>query len=141
MRCTLTCDGVPVGVADLAGGGLRAGRLAPLPGYEAAGLARAARRLGVALLVARGPRVPPAAGARALAAATADAAALVARLGLRDARGAAVAVVRLAGVELPRRSPLAGAYGVADLGEEGAGRGAVEPGAPAAGRDASRPAA
>lgn len=55
--------------------------------------------------------------------------------------GVAVPSPRIALVELPRRSPLAGKYVVADLGEAGAARGALRTSTPTRGADASRPAA
>ena len=141
MQFTLTCDGVPIGAAELDGWGVRAGRLAPLPAYDAFGLARPARRLGVAFIALRWTRVPVASAERAWRAANDAMNSLEPRLGLIDASGATVHSPRIAIVELPRRSPLAGTYVVADLGEAGAARGALRPSAPTQDVDASRPAA
>lgn len=55
--------------------------------------------------------------------------------------GVAVPSPRIAPVELPRRSPLAGKYVVADLGKAGAARGALRTSTPTRGADASRAAA
>jgi hypothetical protein len=63
------------------------------------------------------------------------------RLGLLDASGVAVPSPQIAIVELPRRSPIAGTYVLADLGEAGAARGALQSPKQTRGTDASRPAA
>jgi hypothetical protein len=138
---TVTYNGVPVGSTELNGWGVRAGRLFTLPAYVAFGLSRPARRLGIALLAVQWTRVPAPIAARAWYAATAAMDAIEERLGLLDAGGAAVLSPRIAIVELPRRSPLAGTYVVADLGEGGAMRGARLPREPRGDTDASRPAA
>jgi hypothetical protein len=141
MYFTVTYDGVPIGATEVEGSGVRAGRLFVLPSYIAFGLARPARRLGIAFLAAHWVRVPRSVAARAWDAASAAMDAIEDRLGLLDASGAAVPSPRVALVELPRRSPIAGPYVVADLGEAGAARGALVPATPARGGDASRPAA
>ena len=141
MYFTVTCDGVPIGATEIEGWGIRAGRLFPLRAYAAFGLSRPARRLGVAFVAAHWSRVPAATAARAWHAASAEMEALESRLGLLDASGAAVPSPRIAIVELPRRSPLAGTYVVVDLGEAGAARGALRPSTPTRGTDASRSAA
>jgi hypothetical protein len=138
---TVTCDGVPIGATELDGWGIRAGPFAPLPSYRAFGLSRPACRLGIALLAMRWSRVPTAVAARAWDAASAEMDALEERLGLLDTAGAAVPSPRLAVVELPRRSRLAGTCVVADLGEAGSARGALRPSRPSGSSDASRPAA
>lgn len=63
------------------------------------------------------------------------------RLGLLAASGVAVPSPRITLVKLPRRSPMAGTYVVADLGEAGAAQGALRSPRPTPGTDASRPAA
>ena len=141
MYFTLTCDGVPIGATELDGWGVRAGQVAPLPSYDAFGLSRPARRLGIAFLAVHWARVPAPSAERAWQAAIDAMNALEIRLGLLDASGAAVPSPRIALVELPRRSPMAGTYVVADLGESGAARGALRPSRPTRGTDASRPAA
>jgi hypothetical protein len=123
------------------GSGVRAGTLARLPAYDAFNLSGTARRLGIALLALRWSRVPPVVAARAYQGAGAGMEALEPRLGLVDIAGAAVPTPRLALVEFPRRSALAGTYVVADLGEAGAGRVAVQHGPPLGRQDRSRPAA
>jgi hypothetical protein len=138
---TVTCDGVPIGATELEGWGVRAGRLAVLPSYAAFGLSGPARRLGVAFLAVHWSRVPGPAAARAWDAASAGMSALEMRLGLLDASGVAVPSPRIVLVDLPRRSPMAGTYVMADLGEAGAARGALRPSSPTRGTDASRPAA
>jgi hypothetical protein len=138
---TVTCDGVPIGATELEGWGVRAGRLGTLSAYAGFGLARPARRLGIAFVATHWSRVPTATAARAWDAAIADMSALEARLGLLDVSGVAVPSPRIMLVELPRRSPMAGTYVVADLGEAGAGRAALQPIRPTRGTDASRPAA
>jgi hypothetical protein len=138
---TVTCDGVPVGATELEGWGVRAGRLATLPAYLSFGLACPARRLGIAFLATHWSRVPAHAAARAWQAAAAEMDALGMRLGLLDAAGVAVPSPRIAVVELPRRSPMAGTYALADLGAAGAASGAVRRSVPTQGTDASRPAA
>jgi hypothetical protein len=132
---------VPVGVTELEGWGVRAGRLFVLPSYFAFGLARPARRLGIAFLAAHWVRVRRSVAARAWYAASAAMDAIEDRLGLLDASGAAVPAPRITLVELPRRARMAGTYVVADLGEAGAARGALVPAKPPRGGDASRPAA
>jgi len=141
MHFTVTYDGVPIGATELEGSGVRAGRLFVLPSYLAFGLARPARRLGIAFLASHWVRVPGSVAARAWYAASAAMEAIEERLGLLDASGVAVPSPRLALVELPRRSPMAGTYVVADLGEAGAARGALVPTKQPRGGDASRPAA
>ena len=141
MYFTVTYNGVPIGATELNGWGVRAGRLFALPAYGAFGLSHPARRLGIAFLALQWTRVPAPIAARAWNAATAAMDAIEERLGLLDASGAAVPSPRIAIFELPRRSPLAGAYVVADLGEGGAVRGALLPREPLGGTDASRPAA
>ena len=141
MYFTVTYDGVPVGATDLSGWGVRAGRLFALPSYVAFGLSRPARRLGIAFVAMHWARVPPPIAARAWQAATPAMEAIEDRLGLLDATGAAVPSPRITLVELPRRSPIAGTYVVADLGEAGAARGALLPLEPTRGGGASRPAA
>ena len=79
---TVTYDGVPVGAAELEGWGIRAGRLFVLPSYFAFGLARPARRLGIAFLAAHWVRVPGAVASRAWYAASAAMEAIEERLGL-----------------------------------------------------------
>jgi hypothetical protein len=138
---TVTCDGVPIGATELEGWGVRAGFLAPLPAFAAFGLQRPARRLGVAFLAGLWSRVPAAAAARAWRAASAQMEALEARLGLVDTSGATVPSPRVAVVDFPRRSQMAGIYVLVDLGEAGAARGALRPSKPVGGSDASRPAA
>jgi hypothetical protein len=138
---TVTYDGVPIGATELEGWDVGAGRLYVLPSYIAFGLARPARRLGIAFLAAHWKRVPQSVAARAWGAASAAMEAIEERLGLLDASGAAVPTPRIALVELPRRSPIAGTYVVADLGEAGAARGALVPAKQPRGGDASRPAA
>ena len=141
MLYTVTYDGVPIGATEFEGWGLRVGRLFPLRAYAAFGLSRAAHRVGIALMAAHWSRVPAATAARAWRAASAEMEALERRLGLLDMLGAAVPSPRISLVELPRRSPMAGTYVVADLGEAGAARGALRPSKPIQGADASRPAA
>jgi hypothetical protein len=138
---TVTCDGVPIGATELEGWGVRAGPLARLPAYEAFGLSGTARRLGIALLALRWSRVPAIVAARAYRGARTDTEALEPRLGLVNVAGAAVPTPRLALVEFPRRSALPGTYIIADLGEAGAGRGAVQHTSPPGRQDSSRPAA
>jgi hypothetical protein len=141
MYFTVTCDGVPIGATELEGWGVRAGRLAALPSYDAFGLSRPARRLGIAFLALHWARVPAPSAQRAWQGASDAMHALELRLGLLDAGGVAVPSPRIALVELPRRSPLAGKYVVADLGEAGAARGALRTSTPTRGADASRSAA
>jgi hypothetical protein len=141
MYFTVTYDGVPVGATEFEGWGVRAGPLFVLPSYFAFGLARPARRLGIAFLAAQWKRVPRAAAARAWYAASAAMDALEERLGLLDASGAAVSSPRVTLVELPRRAPRPGAYVIVDLGEAGSARGARRPSMPSRGGDAPRPAA
>jgi hypothetical protein len=138
---TVTCDGVPIGATELDGWGVRAGRLFTLPAYAAFGLSQPARRLGIAFVAMHWSRVPARTAARAYKSASAEMDALETRLGLLDASGAAVPSPRISLIELPRRSPMAGTYVVADLGEAGAARGALRPSTPTQGMDASRPAA
>jgi hypothetical protein len=138
---TVTYDGVPIGATMLEGWGVCAGRLFVLPAYEAFGLSRPARRLGIAFIATHWSRVPAPTAARAWRVASDEMGTLETRLGLLDASGAAVPSPRIAIVELPRRSPMAGAHIVADLGEAGAARGAILPQKPIRGMDASRPAA
>ena len=141
MYLTITWDGVPIGATELDGWGVRAGRFAPLPSYAAFGLSRPARRLGIAFLATHWARVPAASARRAWQAAADAMSALEIHFGLLDASGATVRSPRIGLVELPRRSPMAGTYVIADLGESGAGRGARRPLRPTPGTDASRPAA
>ena len=138
MRYTLTFDGVPVGFVDLVGGPRAAGPLFTLPAFEASGLRRAARALGLALRVVGWHRVPSRASARALAGAIAGAAGIEPRLGPVDEWSAAVAVSRVLAAEFPDdRTPIV----VAALREQAAASGA-EPARWAAGPgEASRPAA
>lgn len=141
MYFTVTFDGVPIGATELDGWGVRAGRFAALPSYDAFELSRPARRLGIAFVAVHWARVPAPSATRAWQAATEAMRALEMRLGLIDASGAAVPSPRIALVELPRRSPMAGRYVVADLGEPGAARGALQSPRPTQDADASRPAA
>jgi hypothetical protein len=138
---TVTYDGVPIGATEIDGWGVLAGRLFPLRAYAAFGLSRPARAMGIAFVATRWSRVPAAAAARAWQAASAEMETLEVRLGLLDVSGAAVPSPRISLIELPRRSPMAGTYVVADLGEEGAARGALRPSKPTRGADASRQAA
>jgi len=138
---TVTYDGVPIGATEIEGWGVLAGRLFALRAYAAFGLPRPARRVGIALVAAYWSRVPAATAARAWQAASAEMEALETRLGLLDVSGVAVPSPRISIIELPRRSPMAGTYVVADLGEAGAARGALRPSKPSQGADAFRPAA
>src|SRR3982751_6164374 len=61
---TVTYDGVPIGATELAGSGVRVGRLFVLPSYAACGLSQRARRLGVAFMAAHWSRVPASTAAR-----------------------------------------------------------------------------
>lgn len=138
MRYALTFDGVPVGFVDVVGAPRAAGSLFTLPAFEASGVRRAARRLGLALRLLGWHHVPRRASTRALAGALAQAAAVAPHLGLVDEWSAAVAVWRTTAVEFPgQRTPVV----VAALREQAAGSGA-EPSHWAAGPgEASRPAA
>jgi hypothetical protein len=138
---TVTCDGVPIGATELEGWGVRAGPLVVLPAYAALELGGPARQLGIALLAVSWRRVPSLVATRAFEAASRQAEALEARLGLLDGTGASVPAPRIVLVEVPRRSPLAGRYVIADLGEEGAGRGALRQAPLVDDRGRSRPAA
>jgi hypothetical protein len=138
---TVTYDGVPIGATELEGWGVRAGRFAALPSFIAVGLSRPARRLGIAFVAIHWSRVPSSTAARAWNVASAEMGAHEVRLGLLDASGAAVPSPRITVVELPRRSPMAGTYIIADLGEAGSGRGAVRQTEPTRGSGAARPAA
>ena len=141
MYFTVTCDGVPIGATELDGWSLRAGVLATLPAFAAFGLNVPARRLGIALVATGWSRVPAAAADRAWQAARARMDELEERLGLVDASGAAIPTPRVALVELPRRSPMAGTYIMVDLGEAGAARGALRRSPPVGDGAARRPAA
>ena len=138
MRYTLTFDGVPVGFADLRGAPRATGPLFPLPAFDACGLRRVARRIGVALRLLGWHRASQGTSARALAGALAAAVAIEPRLGLVDERGAVVAVRRILAVEFPRdKRPIV----VVALCEQAAGRGAELERLAAGPGAASRPAA
>ena len=143
MYFTVTYDGVPIGATEITGLGICVGRLFVLPSYAAFGLSPPARRLGIAFMAAHWSRVPSATAARAWRAASAEMDRLEVRFGLVDAKGATVPTPRIALIELPRRSPMAGAYIVVDLGEAGAACGALVlvPSTFIRGSDTSRPAA
>jgi hypothetical protein len=141
VYCTVTCDGVPIGATELEGWGVRAAWLTPLPAYAEFNLSAPARRLGIALLAVTWRRVPSSVANHAFRAASEQAEALEPRLGLLNVAGASVPAPRIALVDMPRRSPLAGTYVIADLGEEGAARAALRPSPPVNDRGRSRPAA
>jgi hypothetical protein len=138
---TVTYDGVPIGATEITGLGICVGRLFVLPSYAAFGLSQPARRLGIAFMAAHWSRVPSSTAARAWRAASAEMDRLEVRFGLLDAKGAAAPTPRIAIVELPRRSPMAGAYVVVDLGEAGAACGALVPSTSIRDSDTTRPAA
>ena len=138
MRYALTFDGVPVGFVDLVGAPRAVGPLFTLPAFEASGLRRAARRLGLALRLLGWKRAPHRASARALVGALARAADLEPRLGLIDDWGAGVAIWRIMAVEFPGdRTPIV----IAALREQAAGSGAEHARWAAGPAEASRPAA
>ena len=141
MYFTVTCDGVPIGATKLDGCGVRAGILMTLPAFEALRIRPIARALGVACLATGKRRVRATTAERAYRGARERMASFEPRLGLLDDNGRTVPTPTIVIVELPRRSRYAGVFILVDLGEAGAGRGAMQPATPVDGQDTSRPAA
>ena len=102
MWYTLTVDGIPVGRVELTSAPRGVGRLMALHAFDATGLRRIARRLGVALRLPGIRRIPRSVSARALTGALQQSFALRDRFGLVDLWGRSAAVVNLIVVEFPR---------------------------------------
>ncbi len=142
MRCSVTFDGVPIGVAWLKGAPLAAGRFARFPAFDEFQLRSTAHRLGVAVTAARWSRVPPHAAQRALVSALRDTDDIAPRLGLVDSSGASIPVLSIALVTIPRRAPVPkGTYVVVRLDEHPASIPAALPQLVRGGRGRNRPAA
>jgi len=99
---TLTFDGIPIGRVDLNGSPRAVGTLIPLSAFDDFRVRVVARRLGLALRVSGSRRVNPSVVSSALSRALLGAVRVQERLGLRDLRGANVAIVRIVVVEFPR---------------------------------------